>query len=384
VSAGLVPTFISHQLWMAPMTALIIYVLVGHRRARETGTMFEFADSAYYLGFTLSIGSLLASLEPFNTVKRPDPERIFHYFGLGLLTTLVGVVARTMLQTYYRPPVETFEEVNRRVTSEAARYLEHLQALTRDVVGVLGTTTTHLDQQVLPRLNRLTTALDTTVQQLEATAQAGTSLTMEVGAANMALKGVVSGYAESVGSVQTVHAVLAESVNGLSNDIGAARKAVLDASPGFDGLRDSVRTISSELGELSRRLGGVTVEQEPLRRSIEFAGETVRIAGEAARQQVTSLETVVSQFSKNIDAMQTAAVAIADPGLRTALEGLESRVKDLGDAVAAQKMATTNEVETLRSTTRAALEATQQVANTLDEIARATTMSLARDGASRR
>jgi hypothetical protein len=46
-----------HRLWFVPWIVMLGYGLLGHAKAEQTGTMFEFADSFYYLGFTLSVGA---------------------------------------------------------------------------------------------------------------------------------------------------------------------------------------------------------------------------------------------------------------------------------------------------------------------------------------
>src|SRR5262249_4817920 len=71
VLTGIVPVFVSPQLWFVPVLAMAGYFLYGYGVSREGGFVFEFADSLYYLGFTLSVGSLLASLEPFHAASRP-------------------------------------------------------------------------------------------------------------------------------------------------------------------------------------------------------------------------------------------------------------------------------------------------------------------------
>src|SRR5438105_15330873 len=87
VFAGLVSVFVSRDLWLIPLLAMTVYLAAGYAPALRSGFIFEFADSFYYLGFTLSVGSLLASLDPFHTKGVPDPTKVFHYFGLGLFTT---------------------------------------------------------------------------------------------------------------------------------------------------------------------------------------------------------------------------------------------------------------------------------------------------------
>src|SRR5438552_8918566 len=80
-------------LWFVPIVIMLVYLGFGLQLARRSGMVLEFSDSFYYLGFTFTIASLLASLDPFHfdPAKNPEPAVILHYFGLGLFTTLIGL-----------------------------------------------------------------------------------------------------------------------------------------------------------------------------------------------------------------------------------------------------------------------------------------------------
>ena len=375
-AVGVIPTFISHQLWMIPLAALVIYTVMGQKRASETGTMFEFADSAYYLGFTLSIGSLLASLEPFNTVKRPDPEQIFHFFGLGLLTTLLGVVIRTLLQTYHRLPAETFEEVNRRVTDEASRYLVNMESLNAELFRILDATAGHMEKDVLPRLERLNSALDQTIGHLDTAAQTSDALGKNASGANEALQLVVSGYTKSVEGVKAAHATLAGTVEALNRNLGTARGAVSGLSTELETLKAKTTNAAKDLGDFATRLNSITIDAEPLKAPIAAVGEVVASAARAAEADARALSGAATQLTADVRALRTAARTLQDPVLGAAIGALETQVSTLATAVSAQRTVTATEVETLRGTTKAALDATTAVARTLDEIARAATVRL--------
>jgi hypothetical protein len=63
---GAVAVFVSPDLWWVPVIAMFLYLGFGLNEARREEFTLEFSDSFYYLGFTLTIASLLASLRPFS------------------------------------------------------------------------------------------------------------------------------------------------------------------------------------------------------------------------------------------------------------------------------------------------------------------------------
>lgn len=99
VFVGVVPVFVSAQLWWMTIVAMVVFLAIGYEDARKSGMVYEFADAFYYLGFTLSIGTLLAALDPFHVGVAPDVKVTFHLFGLGMFTTLIGVTGRTLMQS---------------------------------------------------------------------------------------------------------------------------------------------------------------------------------------------------------------------------------------------------------------------------------------------
>jgi hypothetical protein len=171
VIVGLVPVFISASFWWIPVLAMLSFLATGYQEADSDGMVYEFADAFYYLGFTLSIGALLAALDPFHAGARPDAARMLHQFGLGMFTTLIGVTGRTVLQSYHRLPSETLESINRDIAEQGREYVNHLRQLNARTATLLADAVEEYEVRVVDPLSRLGGAIDqclaVTMQTLE-------------------------------------------------------------------------------------------------------------------------------------------------------------------------------------------------------------------------
>ena len=231
-AVGTFPLFAdpNHRLWFVPWIVMLAYGILGHAKAEQTGTMFEFADSVYYLGFTLSVGALLASLDPFNPNAAPDAEKVFRLFGLALMTTLFGVVGRTALQTFYRVPTETIEGVNQRLTAEARRYVDQLSELTASMDRVLTTQVKTTEAKLVPQFVTLENVLRKTVADLTLIAGGAQSLKETVKEATSAFGVITEQYQARSRDLTTSHDSIADSAKQLSSALSGASSCMICAS----------------------------------------------------------------------------------------------------------------------------------------------------------
>lgn len=372
VGLGLIPVFITADVWMIPVVAMTIYAFAGHGKARESGTMFEFADSIYYLGFTLSVGSLLASLQPFNVHSRPDPEQIFHLFGLGMMSTLLGVVLRTALQTFHRVPTETIEAVNVRLTEEARNYVDRLHALRNHIDTLLTQMVTRYEAEILPKLTTIGSSLDVAVANLDFTASATALLKHRTDAADAALGTMLEGYTTSTKAVAREQAALVEATTALSDALMTARDATHASSHAMASELESVGASATHAGVaiagLGSRIDGISIDPTPLTIPILAAGRAVAGAADAANAEIAALTDAVQRFRTAADAAREVGHAITEPAFRTALGQLAGEVVALREAVTVQRNATNTEVGSLRAQVSAALATAQDLSRAMDEV----------------
>jgi archaellum component FlaC len=323
----------NHRLWFIPWIVMLGYGLLGHAKAEQTGTMFEFADSVYYLGFTLSVGALLASLDPFNPAAKPDAERLFRLFGLALITTLFGVVGRTALQTFYRLPSETIEEVNQRLTAEARRYVERLSELTTSMDRILTTQVQVTEAKLIPQFATLENALRMTV----------TDLTVISGGAQ-ALKETMTHATSALG-------VMTEQYQARSRDITASHDSIVDSanqlSSAFSGASDSTVASASQFSD----------------------------AIEILDQQAKSVSSALEKVAADLERIQSAHSDLTRRDFNAALDTFAQQLDGLSEATANQRRLTEGEVEMLQKQVTTTLAAARDVSAALEEI---TTLVLAR------
>src|SRR5262249_57663426 len=85
-------------------------------------------ETFYYLGFIYTLATLVATFAPLlNSSDRPESRHVLGLFGLGLVTTFVGLAGRIVFAQTSAAALERPEEDARRLCdayAEAARAIE--------------------------------------------------------------------------------------------------------------------------------------------------------------------------------------------------------------------------------------------------------------------
>ncbi len=143
--------------WWIAIPAMLFYLFHGLPKARKEGIIIEFSDSFYYLGFTITIFSLLAAADPFGLHGTPTEsgKDILKSYGLGLTSTVIGIIGRNVIQLFYLAPNETTESTAARVAEETAELLRNLEALGRQARFLVEETATRLQNSVTAATGRV-------------------------------------------------------------------------------------------------------------------------------------------------------------------------------------------------------------------------------------
>lgn len=360
VLCGLVPVFVApNELWWAAVAVMIVYTFAFHDTARRNNLLFEFADSIYYLGFTLSVGSLLAALRPFQTVA-PNPEEVFHYFGLGMLTTLLGVVARTVLQMFYRTPSETLASVNESIADVASEFLRQLRTLQEQTAAELLRTTSAASEQVLP-------AVAMVAQQMD-------DVSAKILEANAHATGAVAPFDTLRDAVDD----LVQRCRSIGVELLGVRKDLAEHGAKLDGafaapvqeFASAVSRASTEVQALSSRFTDAAFDTTPVKQS------SVQLAAslDAARSQVIDLATSFRSSSRSMidigDSLQTA-------NLGRRFSQLSEELVILGEAVRKQSKGVNEELnQNLLATIKETRDKSEALNALLGEIVDAATVRL--------
>jgi hypothetical protein len=122
------------------MTALVVglmllYGVVLWIRSRTAYASETDGETFYYLGFIYTLATLVATFAPLlNSSERPESRHVLGFFGLGLITTFVGLAGRIVFaQT--SPGALTSTEHDARRLGDA--YAEAARAIERSTVRIV-------------------------------------------------------------------------------------------------------------------------------------------------------------------------------------------------------------------------------------------------------
>jgi hypothetical protein len=404
VAIGVLPVFMSPSLWMLPSLAMLGYLATQYGPAKRDGEVYELADAFYYLGFTLSVGSLLAALDPFNWATRPNPERIFHFFGLGMLTTLVGVVGRTMLQIFHRLPAETLEAVNQKVEDRAGELVDQLGELAEATSRIVRETLESHEQMISPRLAELVSGVAAVKEQTTALAKQAVDVGVEVDRVTRALRDAVSAYDEGAQAADNqrtrlvkAHQALYEEAKLARDEVSLVRGAVRAVNQGVANSEEvassALATIAAEAAAARGALKALAAEAASLRLDPSDAAEGLEKFSRSIASAAATTETAISQLQQAIvgdeDTARVTQVGLArsgetddsrrssNPGLAPTVQQLVAQLNSF-DSVVRQRadVLASEEIVQLRSLVSETLTTARRLNAALDEIADAATRKL--------
>src|SRR5204862_406504 len=76
-------------------TLIVVYGVLLWIRSRTTDASEADGETFYYLGFIYTLATLVATFAPLlNSAERPESRQVLGFFGLGLITTFVGLAGR--------------------------------------------------------------------------------------------------------------------------------------------------------------------------------------------------------------------------------------------------------------------------------------------------
>jgi hypothetical protein len=379
VLVGLPPVFVSHQFWPWPMLTMFLYALFGWRAAKESGAIFEFADAFYYLGFTLSVGSLLASTDPFSSAKQPVSEDIFHYFGLGMLTTLLGVVGRTLFQTFYRLPTETLEAVNGRVAAAAELYELRLKTLSESVVKTAAGAASAYEV-VGKHIHQIDGTLKDAIARLAAVGDEARQLHEHTTAAKDAVDNVAKAYTASADAVRSGQAHVVSATNAFVEGVQSAAASSSKAGSELAALEKATAEARLAVSSFEASVSTARVDVTPLTRSITDSSSLIEKAGTSASHEMTNFAEAAGKFVSVAARVRGVASDLDTVPMRTALRQLAERVEALSGSLKAHNDIVTDDLTLVRTTAAGALRNAQEVAAVLDEIVEVTMRKLERIG----
>jgi hypothetical protein len=155
------------------MTALVVglmlvYGVVLWMRSRSVYASETDGETFYYLGFIYTLATLVASFAPFlNSPARPESRHVLGLFGLGLITTFVGLAGRIVFaQT--APGVAQPEDDARRLGDAYADAARAIERSTVRIVHAQRRAEGHLSESYSGAAEAIRSLSGRTTQQLDA------------------------------------------------------------------------------------------------------------------------------------------------------------------------------------------------------------------------
>jgi len=247
-----------------PVLVMIAYFAWGLRTAKRAGLVVEFSDSFYYLGFALTLTSLLNATGVFGG-ELPDGKEMVIEFGRGLTTTVVGVVGRVVFQLYYQVAQEAIEKTTAQIQEVASRFVTALKETEEDLqrhAAVMRDAIKDIEKY----LPETATAFGKMAGEIDAEARSVQQVLQEVSA--QLGKADLPGTAAKL-AISLQASGLRNELNNLEASLKSARSAMTapkddtpDASPSFllaleqlarnmAVLQDQIRRLSGEVGQVS-------------------------------------------------------------------------------------------------------------------------------------
>lgn len=292
---------------MLPVLVMGLYLAYGLPRAVRGNVLLEFTDSFYYLGFTITVASLLLAMAAFSG-EGSEPrsvQNVLQHYATGLATTVVGIIGRTALQLFFLAPDETAEARAREVTKRTEEFIQSLEGLNARLTTMLSSTFETLQGDVAR-------TLATVEQELQGLSASVQRLATSVADVKIDPSGMIGAFGTIEGAAERAIAAL---------DASLARYAAVQQQLDQTGPR--LTRLGQELDGLRHALGGALAAAQ----GFEAALPQPQLAALGP-----TLTMVTQRLTEVTDALREAdwkALGPSSRSLTTALKGLQTAVSSL-------------------------------------------------------
>ncbi len=379
---GTLPVFLSpEQLWWVPVMAMVVYLAFGLNAARKQGLTLEFSDSFYYLGFTLTIASLLASLKPFEGGADVQPKEVLKLFGLGLFTTLIGVVGRTVLQMFYRTPSENMEAINQQIEVVGAEYLSNLEAISSRSAEMLRSGLGTLERDLKATLSDVATSLTGLNGSLQDAVQRLGRVQVDTSGLQTAMNDMTGVVAASNAGFQAHIRRLQELGNELRTTGEASQTAIRGAQTSIADamgvLKQRADAAAVSIDHVATRLDAVQFQPEKMKAVFESLSDVVDASTQQVVSKLVGAAEASSNLSTTLQALSERVQGIDFRQMDTSMTSLVARIDGLAVALdrGTQRLST-DSLGTLANVLQQTSEQARLMNAVLDEIVAAVRLKL--------
>jgi len=159
--------------WHWTMVALVVglmlvYGVVVWLRSRTAYASEGDGETFYYLGFIYTLATLVATFAPLlSSSERPETQHVLGLFGLGLITTFVGLAGRVVFAQTWTATPSGPEDNARRLGDAYAEAARRIERSTVRIVHAQGRAEGHLNESYAGAIEAIRTISDRVVQQFD-------------------------------------------------------------------------------------------------------------------------------------------------------------------------------------------------------------------------
>ena|GEM_PF-3312533 len=147
---------------------MLVYGVVLWMRSRTTYASEGDGETFYYLGFIYTLATLVATFAPLlNSTERPETRHVLGLFGLGLITTFVGLAGRVVFAQTWPGAPSGPEENAKRLGDAYAEAARRIERSTVRIVHAQGRAEGHLNESYSGAIEAIRTISDRAVHQFE-------------------------------------------------------------------------------------------------------------------------------------------------------------------------------------------------------------------------
>jgi len=259
------------------------YYYQFHKGKKPAALLSMFSDSVYYLGFILTLASLVCSMLFFDIESgASSASTVISQFGAAMITTLVGLGLRIYLQNF-DTTVESAQLSARESLDETVRGFNVQMRLTNESLSKLSSVMNKSIEDTEERNKKSLEILKDTQERLVKLGEDSLS------GFSSAAKNVI---ANSLSELEQLSATISQRVSHVGSEIVKSNEKM------FEDLSEKVeQTLSSQMNSVTEQIE--TSLKEAATASDKFSAEL-----EMTNKNIKSLGTTTARVTKNIADME--------------------------------------------------------------------------------
>ncbi|WP_338456643.1 hypothetical protein [uncultured Alteromonas sp.] len=316
------------------------YYFQYHKGGRPTPLLGMFSDSIYYLGFLLTLISLVCSMLFFDIEEGASSASVvISQFGAAMITTLLGMGTRIYLQNF-DTSVETAQLSARESLDETVKGFNVQMRRTNDALSKLSNTMNKNIEDTEERNNKSIEMFEETQKKLISLGES--SLTSFAKTAEKVLSGSLSKLDEMGQQISgNLRQTSDELINDNKSQFSRTNKDIVDSlqtqfsnlseelSETFEVARVSSREFGSSVGEARasvRKLGTTAKDTSEKIAAIKHLAPDVSALGESQTAYIENLRALSDEVSA-----RTKSLLNSEFEIETHMKGVAEDYKDVID-----------------------------------------------------